>query len=81
MEDAFWAFVDQKWRDSLNVAVAEPAGWDQGADYRKGAEAMRRGKQDRQAVRKAPPGGVHVATVDIARAAPQPPKSASLQNW
>jgi hypothetical protein len=71
MEDAFWAFVDQKWRDSLNVAAAEPAGWDQGADYPKGAEATRRGEQDRQALRKAPPGGVHVATVDSARAAPQ----------
>ncbi len=30
MEDAFWAFVDLKWRDSLNVVVVEPAGWDQG---------------------------------------------------
>ncbi len=24
MEEAFWTFVDQKWRDALNVAVAEP---------------------------------------------------------
>ncbi len=70
MEDAFWAFVDQKWRVSLNVAAAEPAGWDQGADYHRGAEAMRKGEQDRQAARKAPPDGVHVATVDSARATP-----------
>jgi hypothetical protein len=62
--------VDQKWRDSLNMAAAEPAGWDQGADCRRGAEAMRKGEQDRKAARKAPPVGVHVATVDSARAAP-----------
>jgi hypothetical protein len=23
-EEAFWNFVDQKWRDALNVAAAEP---------------------------------------------------------
>ncbi len=27
IEEAFWSFVDQKWRDALNVAAAEPAGW------------------------------------------------------
>jgi hypothetical protein len=56
MEDAFWAFVDQKWRDSLNVTAAEPAGWDQGADYRKGVEAARKGEQGRQAARWGPCG-------------------------
>jgi hypothetical protein len=34
VEDAFWLFVDQKWRDSLNVAAAELKSWDQGAEYR-----------------------------------------------
>jgi hypothetical protein len=24
IEEAFWNFIDQKWRDALNVAVAEP---------------------------------------------------------
>jgi hypothetical protein len=24
LEDAFWAFIGQKWRDALNLAVAEP---------------------------------------------------------
>jgi hypothetical protein len=24
IEEAFWNFVDQKWRDALNVAAAEP---------------------------------------------------------
>jgi hypothetical protein len=33
VEDAFWTFVDQKWRDSLNVAAAEPARWDQGSEH------------------------------------------------
>ncbi len=27
IEEAFWGFLDQKWRDALNVAAAEPAGW------------------------------------------------------
>jgi hypothetical protein len=26
-EMAFGKFVEQKWRDSLNVVAAEPAGW------------------------------------------------------
>jgi hypothetical protein len=30
IEEAFWTFVDQKWRDALNVAAAEPTGWGQG---------------------------------------------------
>jgi hypothetical protein len=28
VEEAFWAFVDQRWRDALNVAAAEPTGWE-----------------------------------------------------
>jgi hypothetical protein len=27
IEEAFWNFVDQKWRDALNVAAAEPPAW------------------------------------------------------
>jgi hypothetical protein len=30
IEEAFWNFVDQKWRDALNVAAAEPPAWVQG---------------------------------------------------
>jgi hypothetical protein len=26
-EEAFWSFVDQKWKDALNVAAAEPSAW------------------------------------------------------
>jgi hypothetical protein len=31
IEEAFWTFVDQKWRDALNVAAAEPTGWNTGS--------------------------------------------------
>ncbi len=30
-EEAFWNLVDQKWRDALNVAAAEPPAWGTGA--------------------------------------------------
>jgi hypothetical protein len=30
IEEAFLSFVDQKWRDALNVAAAEPVGWARG---------------------------------------------------
>jgi hypothetical protein len=30
VEEAFWKFVDQKWRDALNVAAAEPPAWGTG---------------------------------------------------
>jgi hypothetical protein len=33
-EEAFWNFVDQKWRDALNVAAAEPSAWGTGAGAR-----------------------------------------------
>jgi hypothetical protein len=70
VEDAFWAFIDQKWRDSLNVAAAEPAGWDQGGEPRKGVKATGGGEQEKQAVKKAAPAGVHVAMIDNSQAAP-----------
>ncbi len=31
IEEAFWSFVDQKWRNALNVAAAEQRGGAQGA--------------------------------------------------
>jgi hypothetical protein len=33
-EEAFWNFVDQKWRDALNIAAAEPPAWGAGAGGR-----------------------------------------------
>ncbi len=48
MEDAIWAFVDQKCKDSLNMAAAETAGWEQGADHRKKMECVKKGEPDKQ---------------------------------
>ncbi len=57
VEDAFWNFVDQKWMDFLNVSAAEPASWDQGAEYRGGPEGPKRGKGERTAAKKGPSAG------------------------
>jgi hypothetical protein len=62
VEEAFWTFVDQKWRDALNMAAAEPAGWNagssgsgtQGADKRGPAEAAKKHSQ----------AAIHVAAVE-----------------
>jgi hypothetical protein len=35
LEEAFWKFVDQKWRDSLNVAASEPASAEYGTDFKR----------------------------------------------
>ncbi len=43
IEEAFWSFVDQKWRDALNVAAAEPAGWGAGGGKGAAHEGDRRG--------------------------------------
>ncbi len=34
IKEAFWNFVDQKWRDALNVAAAEPPTWGAGGGGR-----------------------------------------------
>jgi hypothetical protein len=34
IDEAFWNFVDQKWRDALNVAAAEPPTWGAGSGGR-----------------------------------------------
>ncbi len=31
IEEAFWSFIDQKWRDALNVAAAESPSWGAGS--------------------------------------------------
>jgi hypothetical protein len=44
-EEAFWNFVDQKWRDTLNVAAAEPPHGEREAErgflFRTGARRSR----------------------------------------
>ncbi len=85
MEDAFWNFVDQKWRDSLNVAAVEPASWDQGADYRQGLDGPKRGEGEKLTAKKTPSAGVHAAVVskDVSKdgvALTGSPGNASLLN-
>ncbi len=70
MEDASGPLWTRSGGTPMNVTAAEPAGWDQGADYHRGAETMRKGDRDRQAAWKTPPARVHVATVDGAWGSP-----------
>ncbi len=65
----------------LNMAAAELAGWDQGADHRKGSEAPKRGEGERPVTSKGPSARVHVATVSNDKASPdRAPENASLPN-
>jgi hypothetical protein len=59
VEEAFWAFVDQKWRDALNVAAAEPARWGAGSGGAGAHGTVRRGPAE--AARKPPHATIHVA--------------------
>ncbi len=43
IEEAFWNFVDQKWRDALNVAAAEPPIWGTGSGRGAPQEGENRG--------------------------------------
>ncbi len=43
IEEAFWNFVDQKWRDALNVAAAEPPSWGTGSGRGAPQEGDKRG--------------------------------------
>jgi hypothetical protein len=56
--------VDQKWRDSLNEAAAEPTQADYGAEFKKTADGTRRGETDRQ-FEKGLTAGVNAVTMDI----------------
>jgi hypothetical protein len=61
VEDTFWTFIDQKWRDALNVAGAEPAGWDQGSSSGREPGAARKEDPGRSDVTKHPAAGFYVA--------------------
>jgi hypothetical protein len=58
IEEAFWGFVDQKWRDALNVAAAEPAGGGRVATH----EADKKGQAE--AARKLAQAAIHVTAAD-----------------
>jgi hypothetical protein len=62
VEEAFWTFVDQKWRDALNVAEAEPAVWNTGSSGSGTQGADRRGLAE--AARKLSQAAIHVVTVE-----------------
>jgi hypothetical protein len=62
IDEAFWAFMDQKWRDALNVAAAEPAGWGTGSGGAGAHGADRRGPAE--AVKKPPHATIHVAAAE-----------------
>ncbi len=61
-EEAFWTFVDQKWRDARNVAAAEPIGWNNGSSRIGIHGADRRGAAE--AARKPSHVAIHVAAVE-----------------
>jgi hypothetical protein len=62
VEEAFWNFVDQKWRDALNVAATEPPAWGAGG----GGRAVPQDSARKEAAKSAKIGAaaVHVTGVD-----------------
>jgi hypothetical protein len=62
IEEAFWNFVDQKWRDALNVAAAEPPAWGAGGGGRTGPQDS--AKKEAAKLPKAGAVAVHVTGVD-----------------
>ncbi len=65
IEEAFWNFVDQKWRDALNVAAAEPQAWGAGGGGRTVPQDS--GKREAAKLAKAGAAAVHVTGVDRKR--------------
>ncbi len=61
IEEAFWNFVDQKWRDALNVAAAEPPAWGTGGG---GRAAPQDGKKEATRLAKAGAAAVHLTGID-----------------
>jgi hypothetical protein len=62
IEEAFWSFVDQKWRDALNVAAAEPPAWGAGAGGRTAPQDVAR--KEAAKASKAGAAAVHVTGID-----------------
>jgi hypothetical protein len=57
IEEAFWNFVDQKWRDALNVAAAEPSSWGAGSG---GRVSFQDGRKEATKLAKAGAAAIHV---------------------
>ncbi len=64
IEEGFWTFVDQKWRDALNVVAAKPAGWGQGGSRAGPPGPDRKGQSEREEAKKLSTAAIHVATTD-----------------
>jgi hypothetical protein len=62
IEEAFWSFIDQKWRDALNVAVAEPPSWCSGSGRSAPQDGGKKGGAAEAA--KLAKAAVHVTAVD-----------------
>jgi hypothetical protein len=62
VEEAFWNFVDQKWRDALNIAVAEPPAWGAGSGGR--IVSQDNGRKEAAKLAKVGAAAVHVTGVD-----------------
>ncbi len=63
IEEAFWNFVDQKWRDALNVAAAEPPTWGAGSGGR-AAHPEGRKKGGAAEATKLAKAAVHITGID-----------------
>jgi hypothetical protein len=61
IEEAFWSFVDQKWRDALNVVAAEPSSWGAGSG---GRVSFQDAKKEATKLAKAGEAAVHVLEAD-----------------
>jgi hypothetical protein len=61
-DEAFWKFVDQKWKDAINVAAAEPPAWGAGGGGGKAANPQSVGAGMREAgkLAKAGAAAIHV---------------------
>jgi hypothetical protein len=62
IDEAFWNFVDQKWRDALNVAAAELPSWGTGSGKSAPQESEKRGGMAE--VKKLAKASVHVTGLD-----------------
>ncbi len=62
IEEAFWNIIDQKWRDALNVAAAEPPSWGTGSGRSAPQEGGKKGGAAEAA--KLAKAAVHVTGVD-----------------
>jgi hypothetical protein len=61
IEEAFWSFVDQKWRDALNIAAAEPSTWGTGSG---GRVNLQDGRKETARQAKAGAAAVHVTGIN-----------------